>query len=213
MIPIKKKNSKKLNSNIKAKVNISHQNGRNRIKHYLKNTLFLLFLLIGILFLIKVKTHVVSGESMMPTLQNGDRLFVLKNAEPQRYSLITFQPAEKKNESYIKRVIGLPGDRIWLDQNTLYLNSQMAETNPTPPNEENLSGVDLPDGTLKVRVDWEVAAQLKDFSTIPEEYYFVLGDNRRNSTDSRELGLINADQIEGVVKYRYYPFNRIGTID
>lgn len=150
---------------------------------------------------------------MMPTLQNGDRLFVLKNAEPQRYSLITFQPAEKKNESYIKRVIGLPGDRIWLDQNTLYLNSQMAETNPTPPNEENLSGVDLPDGTLKVRVDWEVAAQLKDFSTIPEEYYFVLGDNRRNSTDSRELGLINADQIEGVVKYRYYPFNRIGTID
>lgn len=213
MIPIKKKNSKKLNSNIKAKVNISYQNGRNRIKHYLKNTLFLLFLLIGILFLIKVKTHVVSGESMMPTLQNGDRLFVLKNAEPQRYSLITFQPAEKKNESYIKRVIGLPGDRIWLDQNTLYLNSQMAETNPTPPNEENLSGVDLPDGTLKVRVDWEVAAQLKDFSTIPEEYYFVLGDNRRNSTDSRELGLINADQIEGVVKYRYYPFNRIGTID
>ena len=213
MIPIKKKNSKKLNSNIKEKVNVPQQNGRNRIKHCLKNTLFLLFLLIGILFLIKVKTHVVSGESMMPTLKNGDRLFVLKNAEPQRYSLITFQPEEKKNESYIKRVIGLPGDRIWLDQNTLYLNSQMAETNPTPPNEENLSGVDLPDGTLKIRVDWEVAAQLKDFSTIPEEYYFVLGDNRRNSTDSRELGLINTEQIEGVVKYRYYPFNRIGTID
>lgn len=213
MVLIKKKQAKKGKSNLKKTPIDNESNYKKSAKHYLKNTAFLLIMLIGILFLIKVKTHIVSGESMMPTLQNKDRLFVLKNQQPERYSLITFQPEEKKHESYIKRVIGLPGDRIWLDQDTVYLNSQMAETNPTPPDEENLSGVDLPDGTLKVRVAWEVAAKLKNMSTIPENQFFVLGDNRRNSKDSREMGLINNDQIEGVVKYRYYPFNRIGTID
>lgn len=208
MVPIKKGKN-----NIKETTNDNESNSKKRVKNHLKNVVFLLIMLIGVLFLIKVKTHIVSGESMMPTLQNKDRLFVLKNEKPERYSLITFQPGEKKNESYIKRVIGMPGDRIWLDQNNVYLNSQMAETNPTPPNEENLLGSDLPDGTLKVRVTWEVAAKLKDFSTIPENQFFVLGDNRRNSKDSREMGLINEDQIEGIVKYRYYPFNRIGTID
>ncbi|OJG26536.1 signal peptidase I [Enterococcus caccae] len=136
----------------------------------------------------------------------------MKNAEPTRYSLITFQPREKKYESYVKRVIGLPGDRIWLDQNTVYLNFQMAESNPTPPNEEHLSGVDLPDGTLKIRVSWEVAAQLEGLSTIPKDQFFVLGDNRRHSTDSRELGLIDKNKIEGVVTFRYYPLNRLGLI-
>lgn len=155
----------------------------------------------------------VSGESMVPTLQTGDRLFVSKNEVPNRYSLITFQPREQKQESYVKRVMGLPGDCIWLDKNTLYLNYQMAPSNPTPQNDWNLSGVDLPDGTLKVRVTWEVAAQLEGLSSIPDNHFFVLGDNRAHSTDSRQLGLIDGEKIEGVVKFRYYPFNRLGPID
>ncbi|WP_249921881.1 signal peptidase I [Candidatus Enterococcus palustris] len=178
----------------------------------LRRISFFLLLLFGILFLVKVKPHVVSGESMLPTLHNKDRLFSMKNAEPTRYSLITFQPREEKHESYVKRVIGLPGDRIWLDKNTVYLNFQMAESNPTPPNEEHLSGVDLPDGTLKIRVSWEVAAQLEGLSTIPKNQFFVLGDNRRHSTDSRELGLIDKNKIEGVVTFRYYPLNRLGLV-
>ncbi|MGX7439325.1 signal peptidase I [Enterococcus caccae] len=193
---------------------MSKQESRSKknIGIVLRRISFLLVLLLSIIFLVKIKPHVVSGESMLPTLRNKDRLFSMKNAEPTRYSLITFQPREKKYESYVKRVIGLPGDRIWLDQNTVYLNFQMAESNPTPPNEEHLSGVDLPDGTLKIRVSWEVAAQLEGLSTIPKDQFFVLGDNRRHSTDSRELGLIDKNKIEGVVTFRYYPLNRLGLI-
>lgn len=165
------------------------------------------------MFLLRVKTHVVVGESMLPTLNNHDRIAVIKKKEPKRYSLVTFQPGDKKSESYVKRVLGLPGDRIWLDQNTVYLNHQMAENNPTPPNETGLTGIDLPDGTLKVRVTWEVAAKLEGLSTIPKDQFFVLGDNRRHSKDSRELGLIAKDKIEGVVAFRYYPFQRFGLID
>ncbi|OEG09539.1 signal peptidase I [Enterococcus ureasiticus] len=214
MVPIKNKNQKKINKRImNGEIKKRNPEYKRKMLTYLKNTCFLLLLFLGVLFLVKVKAHQVSGESMMPTLENGDRLFILRNEDPQRYSLITFEPKEKQEESYIKRVIGMPGDRIWLDQNTVYLNSQMAETNPTPPNEEHLSGVDLPDGTVKVRVDWAVAAKLEGLSTIPKDHYFVLGDNRRHSTDSRALGLIDKDQIEGVVKFRYFPFNRIGMID
>ncbi|WP_430602839.1 signal peptidase I [Enterococcus sp. DIV0724b] len=178
-----------------------------------KSIALTVILLLGILFFIKVAPHAVSGESMKPTLQNNDHLFVSKHEAPKRYSLITFQPREKKNESYVKRVIGMPGDRIWLDQNTVYLNAQMAKKNPTPSNESELSGLDLPDGTLKIRVTWEVAAKLEGLSEIPNNQFFVLGDNRRHSTDSRELGLVDKNKIEGVVKFRYYPFNRLGLIE
>ncbi|WP_086314604.1 signal peptidase I [Enterococcus sp. 7F3_DIV0205] len=163
-------------------------------------------------FFMKIKAHMVSGESMIPTLQNKDRLFIVKSKDPTRYSIITFQPNEVPNESYVKRVMGLPGDRIWLDQNTLYLNGQMAETNPTPADETNLSGIELPDGTLKVRVTWEVAAKLEGLTMIPDNQFFVLGDNRKHSADSRELGLIDRNKIEGVVTFRYYPLNRLGLI-
>lgn len=178
-----------------------------------KEILFILCMIIGIFFLIKIKTHMVSGESMLPTLQTNDRLFIAKGKSPNRYSLITFQPREEKEESYVKRVMGMPGDRIWLDHNTLYLNYQMSDTNPTPQNNWYLSGEELPDGTLKIRITWETAAKLEGLSAIPENQFFVLGDNRANSTDSRQLGLIDLQQIEGVVQYRYYPFNRLGPID
>lgn len=186
---------------------------KRKVGSVLKNSCFLLIIFVGVLFLVKIKTHIVSGQSMLPTLHNKDRLFIVKNAEPKRYSIITFQPKNKKNESYVKRVLGLPGDRIWLDQNTVYLNYQMAENNPTPPNDENLSGKELPDGTLKVRVTWEVAAQLEGLSTIPKDQFFVLGDNRRHSADSRELGLVDKNAIEGVVTFRYYPLDRLGLIE
>ncbi|OEG15355.1 signal peptidase I [Enterococcus quebecensis] len=150
---------------------------------------------------------------MLPTLKNNDRLLVMKGEYPSRYNLITFVPKNKEKESYIKRVLGLPGDRIWLDQNNLYINHQMSSSNLTPENESALLGSELPDGTLKVRVSWEVAAKLQGISSIPEHQYFVLGDNRRHSTDSRQLGLIDFKQIEGVVRFRYYPLDRLGSIN
>ncbi|WP_336577016.1 signal peptidase I [Candidatus Enterococcus mansonii] len=174
---------------------------------------FFLFICLCVLFFVKIATHRVSGVSMMPTLENKDYLFIIKGKKPSRYSLVTFAPKKHSADSYVKRILGLPGDRIWLDKNTVYLNHQMAQSNPTPENELQLSGSDLPDGTLKVRVTWEVASKLQGLEKIPEGQYFVLGDNRNHSNDSRHLGLIDQKQIEGVVSFRYYPLNRIGLID
>lgn len=192
---------------------IENKTSTEKRRSFLKGICFFIFLLLGALFLVKIQTHVVSGDSMMPTLKNKDRLLVVKGKEPSRYSLVTFKPNKKTSDFFVKRVLGLPGDRIWLDENTVYLNYQMAETNPTPENELNLSGTDLPDGTLKVRVSWNIAAKLQGMERIPENHFFVLGDNRNNSTDSRQLGLVDAKQIEGVVSFRYYPLNAMGLID
>lgn len=192
---------------------INTKKRRKKVRSFFKEILFVLFIIIGLFFLFRIKTHMVSGNSMLPTLQTNDRLFIAKGKKPNRFSLITFEPREKKEESFVKRVMGMPGDRIWLDRNTLYLNNQMQDANPTPQNNLNLSGADLPDGTLKVRITWETAAKLEGLSVIPKDQFFVLGDNQANSTDSRHLGLIHLPQIEGVVQFRYYPFNRLGSVD
>lgn len=173
---------------------------------------FWLLMLSGIGFLVALRPHQVDGQSMMPTLADRDRLLVFKSKSPNRYDLIVFDPQTKDASSYVKRVIGLPGDRIWLDNNTLYLNSQLAETDQTIKSNQFLTGEDLPDSTLKLWVNEEVARALYGLDEIPANHYFVLGDNRNHSTDSRKLGLIEDKQIEGIVVYRYFPLNRLGSV-
>ncbi|MGC6769557.1 signal peptidase I [Enterococcus sp. LJL128] len=177
----------------------------------LKNVFFLFFVIGAFLFFIYIGTHVVSGESMAPTFANGDRVFVRKGAAPERYAIITFHPEEEKNETYVKRVIGMPGDVIWLEENKLFINHQMKTNNPVASNTDKRA-IDLPDGTVKVNITVDVEAQLKNMKTIPAGHYFVLGDNRNHSTDSRWLGLIKDEQIEGVVVFRYFPFTKLGGV-
>ena len=182
-------------------------------KYFLMEIGFIVFMICCLIFLSQTRFHRVDGESMLPTVKNNDYLFISKRTPVLRYSVVTFEPPGKPDESYIKRIVAIPGDRIWLDKNMVYLNYQMADDNLTPANDQYLSGADLPDGTLKVRVTWDVAAALEKYDRIPEGYYFVLGDNRNHSTDSRHLGLIEQKKIEGVAVFRYYPFSRIGAID
>ncbi|MFD2305195.1 signal peptidase I [Enterococcus termitis] len=182
-----------------------------------RQTLFregvLLFLIgIGIIGLLQVKTHRVEGESMLPTLKNNDRIVVKKNQSPNRYDLITFDPEIPYESSYVKRVVGMPGDQIWTDQTSLYLRTaQAVEWHEEA--EQQMTAVQLPDSTLKVTVSEEVARNLRNIEVIPQGSYFVLGDNRKASKDSRSFGLINAEQIEGTVFYRYFPFARVGGIN
>lgn len=186
---------------------------RKKIKQLLKQGVFFALAIGCVVFLTKIQTHRVNGISMLPSLQDKDYLLIVKGKKPSRYSIITFQPKEQSQDSFVKRVVGVPGDRIWLDKNTVYLNHQMDSANPTPENELTLSGVDLPDGTLKIRVNWDIAAKLQGLSMIPKDQFFVLGDNRGSSVDSRQLGLIHSKQIEGVVSVRYFPFHSLGPVD
>ncbi|OJG54879.1 signal peptidase I [Enterococcus moraviensis] len=155
----------------------------------------------------------VDGQSMDPNLANSDRVLVFKDSQPKRYNIITFRPKGKPNESYVKRVIGIPGDAIWMDNNTLYINHQLVSETERPLTNSNLLGRKLPDGTIKVWLNQKLIKEFAGKQMIPENKYFVLGDNRNHSSDSRVFGLVDTSQIEGVVKWRYYPFNKIGTID
>lgn len=174
-------------------------------------TFFLVFAACCILFLIHIRTHVVDGQSMAPTFANGDRIFINKGEMPSRNDIITFEPKDKPGESYVKRVIGLPGDTIWLDGNKLFLNYRMSEEELSIIGTDKLAR-DLPDGTLKINISVLVQNQLTGLTKIPKNCYFVLGDNSKHSTDSRVLGFVKDEQIEGVVQFRYFPLNKMGFI-
>lgn len=77
---------------------------------------------------------------------------------------------------------------------------------------KNSKSTQLPDGTVKITVNKAVAQQMKGMKQIPKDKYFVLGDNRNHSNDSRSFGFVSAKQIEGVAMYRYYPLDRLGRL-
>ncbi|MEI5990136.1 signal peptidase I [Enterococcus crotali] len=170
--------------------------------------LFLIaFVVVLTVFLFNFSVHRVSGQSMEPTFQEKDLILIKKKKSFRRYEIITFEPKGQKDDSYIKRVIGIPGDDIWVSGNNLFLlpngSSQRSQNAPATIDE-------LQDGMVKIALSPNAAEELKQYKKIPENHYFVQGDNRNHSNDSRSFGLINQDQIEGVVFYRYFPFNKLG---
>ncbi|WP_050179673.1 signal peptidase I [Domibacillus robiginosus] len=141
---------------------------------------------------------IVDGESMMPTLQNEDKMIVnkfnYKFKEPERFDIIVFHATE--DEDYIKRIIGLPGDRIEYKDDTLYVNGKAyAEPYLAEYKKEFLDEPLTQSFTLE---ETPVGSE-----TVPEGYLFVMGDNRRNSKDSRHIGAIPIDQVVGDTKIIY----------
>ena len=143
-----------------------------------------------LLFLYVISFMQVSGPSMEPTFKAGDLVFVskvhYKMFDVKRGEVLVFENNGLKN--LIKRVIGLPGDKIEFKDNTLYLNDQAYQ--------EDYLGENIITYDFKSDV-------------IPENCYLVLGDNRPNSQDSRELGCISKDDIIGKVIFRFWPVNKM----
>lgn len=137
----------------------------------------------------------VTGQSMEPTFNHKDKLVVSKLSDTDRFDIVVFD-APDKDEKYIKRVIGLPGDRVEMKDNQLSVNGESYDE-PYLKDNENTD-----DFTLE---------ELTGEETVPEDSLFVLGDNRSNSKDSRVLGFISTDAIIGEAKFQFYPFNEIGT--
>lgn len=147
--------------------------------------------------------YIVNGESMMPTIEEGNRLIVNKIGveirSPERFDLIVFHAST--DEDYIKRIIGLPGDTIEYDDDQLYVNGKAIK-------EPYLNDfkTDLVDGQLTENF---TLLEKTGHSTVPKNHYFVLGDNRRHSYDSRHIGFIRENEIVGVVNLRYWPIDSI----
>jgi signal peptidase I len=163
---------------------------------------------IGIIIFAFIRTfffsnYVVEGESMMPTLQDGNKLVVNKLgfqiSDLSRFDVIVFHANEK--EDFVKRVIGLPGDKIEFKDDQLYINGQEYQEPFLSIYKKEAPGIKLTgDFSLK-----EITGE----STVPEGKLFVLGDNRLGSWDSRHFGFISVGQVVGKVDLRYWPLNEM----
>ena len=152
-----------------------------------------------ILIIILLKMYVISpirvnGTSMDPTLENGDIMILNKIGyritKIKRFDIVVIK---YKDELLIKRVIGLPGEKIKYVNNTLYVNGKKLDEEFDKTYTYNFS--------LK-----EIGS-----TTVPDDSYFVLGDNREVSKDSRSIGFIDRENIVGKSSLTLFPYNRFGT--
>lgn len=183
--------------------NTSDQMVRNDIlKEILGTSLYLLIVLILTFVLIKYvgqRTR-VEGSSMESTLSDGDNLIVEKISyrfnDPERFDIVVFPFRYEKKTYYIKRIIGLPGETVRIDyEGNIYINDEL-----------------LQEGYgREVILDPGRAAEP---ITLGEDEYFVMGDNRNNSTDSRFdiVGNIKRSEIIGRAWVRITPFNKFGKL-
>ena len=162
------------------------------IKRFFKDnfTFLLLLVLIIIIKFFVVSPIRVNGDSMNPTLEDRDIMILdeisYRFSEIKRFDIVVVR---KNGEYLIKRVIGLPGDTIRYEDNTLYINDKKVE--------EKFEHEDT-----------------KDFETkVPNNRYFIMGDNRINSVDSRMIGPVTKREILGKTNFTIYPFNKFGKVE
>ncbi len=145
---------------------------------------------------------VVDGESMRPMLNDGDNLIVDKISyrfrDPQRFDIIVFPFRYKEKTYYIKRIIGLPGETIFIDEDgSIYIDGEKLEESY---------------GREVIRADNRGRAAQP--ITLGDDEYFVMGDNRNNSSDSRKevVGNIRRKDIIGRAWVRIWPFSQFGVL-
>ena len=147
----------------------------------------------------------VEGTSMQPRLENEERIFVNKfkyNFEPiQRGDIIVFWFPDDPSKSFIKRIIGLPGETIDMDA------LGRITINGVPLDESYLA----PERNQMARARWTAVDQR--WKNIKQHYYFVMGDNRDMSNDSRSWGWVPEKYIYGKAMFRYWPLQRMGSLD
>jgi signal peptidase I len=138
----------------------------------------------------------VEGTSMMPSLVDQERIFVNKfvyRLEPiERGDIVVFKYPYDPSKSYIKRVIGMAGDRIRIDSGQVYVNGEALDETYVPP-------------------EYTDARTLSDV-VVPANSYFVLGDHRSMSDDSRNFGPVNQSFIYGKAVFGYWPMDKLGRV-
>lgn len=133
---------------------------------------------------------------MVPTLETGDRLILNKLADIDRFDIVVFPAPDGTDEEYVKRIIGLPGDEITYFQDELYINGKKIEEHYLEALREDSDQQLMSDFTL-----YTLDATTGN-SVVPEDMYFVLGDNRNVSKDSRVFGFIPAAMHRGNSRFK-----------
>ena len=154
-----------------------------------------------VIYLFILTPNQVKGASMEPTFHNGDYILTsritYKFRNPQRGDVIVFRSPKNPDIEYIKRIIGLPGDKILIENNEVYVN-----------------GIKLEEAYISAKTNLWEGGFIKEGVPIivPADHVFVMGDNRPRSSDSREFGPIPIDSIIGQVFYRYFPTTVMGVV-
>lgn len=130
----------------------------------------------------------VSGTSMFPTLKGGEIMLLNKLGKLDRFDIVVLELDDKDN--LIKRIIGLPGETIEIKDNTIYINDQVIADHYGYGNTYSIDKI-----------------------TLGEDEYYVLGDNRQISMDSRVIGPINKKDIKGTTNFILYPFGDFGKVE
>ena len=154
-----------------------------------------------LIYLFVARVHKVSGNSMVPTFQSGDFLITEKVAyrlgSPKRGDIIVLKNPRNESQDFIKRVIGLPGDDVEIEGGSVFINGQLLSEQYLPNNTSTAPGAFLTEGnTIKVGTN----------------QYFVFGDNRNHSSDSRDWGGVTKREIVGKAFFRYWPPKDIGLL-
>ncbi|HFR3774935.1 TPA: signal peptidase I [Streptococcus suis] len=168
----------------------------------------------------------VDGHSMDPTLQHQEKLVMFKTTSIDRFDIVVAieTDSDGTEKLIVKRVVGMPGDTIRYENDVLYINDQEVDE---PYLDEYLAAFqkDKLQEEYAYNKQFQAVAQTAqaftqdangsvDFSlTVPEGQYYLLGDDRLVSLDSRSVGTFARDNIKGEVVFRMWPFNRIGTVD
>jgi signal peptidase I len=141
-----------------------------------------------------VQGREIRGPSMLPTYHTGQRLFVTRYFfhDPKRGDVVVFHPPSPSSDDYIKRVVGVPGDRVQVRGSRVFVNGEL------------VAEPYLADG-----VQTACSGRWCDVVLGPDQYY-VMGDNRPNSSDSRLWGPVDEGQIVGKAWLLYYPFSDFG---
>jgi signal peptidase I len=157
-----------------------------------------------VIYLLILQPHKIDGRSMEPNFHNGEYLLtqrveykILKKL-PQRGDVVVFTaPPPNQDKDYIKRIIGIPGDEISLSGGKYYINGNVLKETYIPSDVMTQGAYFLQEGQNYV---------------VPTGKYFVSGDNRNNSSDSRYFGPIPFNDIKGKAWFRYWPLNQMGSI-
>ena len=168
----------------------------------------------------------VDGHSMDPTLQHQEKLVMFKTTSIDRFDIVVASETDSdgKEKLIVKRVVGMPGDTIRYENDVLYINDQEVDE---PYLDEYLAAFqkDKLQEEYSYNKQFQAVAQAAqaftqdanrsiNFSaTVPEGQYYLLGDDRLVSLDSRSVGTFARDKIKGEVVFRFWPVNRVGTVD
>ncbi|HKC04730.1 MAG TPA: signal peptidase I [Patescibacteria group bacterium] len=159
---------------------------------------------VGIFFfvyLLIMRPHKIKGMSMSPNYPDGEYLltekvtYYLRN--PERGDIVVFTPPVSDTDEFIKRVVGLPGEKVMVKNGRVYINDKLLEEPYIASTMRTQEGTFLSEGQA---------------FTVPAGLYFVMGDNRPNSSDSRYWGPITKSKMSGRAWIIYYPFNKMGVV-